>query len=467
MLDAYIKPIIRTYLRVLAGPPRRGRLRRPVPDDALRRRGDDGGAGAGSAGQPHPLGPGRRRRRRRRIRRDHRRAEPRHRRHGRDEPRRLAGHRRPAGAPPGRPVRGAADQHLVAVHPHDRRRRRIDRLARRGRWLAGRPAERRRRSRTGVLRHRRRAADVHRRRPGDGLPRRGDPARRDAHAATRPGDRSPRADRPGARHVDPRTRPRGRAHLDDEDHRRRALDHRRARSRSEGLRPPRLRWCRGNRRRRRRQGAGHDQGDHPSGAGCLLGSRNADGRRAARHQPDVVDQPRRRPRRHGRQVLGGDDRRVGSRARRAGVRPRAAGVHLQRRCPLLRPGAHRHRPGPRGASPTRQRTSASSSSSSTASTTGTRSRTPIEVTTFRLSAVGVVDKPQLPARTRAARREPPRRLGSRADGRRRRPGGGRRLRPRAPARRRRARRPGGHRRAHGNDRDAPSATASSSATTAS
>ncbi len=137
------------------GPPRRWRLRRPVPDDALRRRGDDGGAGPGPTRQPDPVRAGRRRRRSCRFRGDHRRAEPRHGRHGRHEPRRLTGHRRAARAAPGRPVRGAADQHLVAVHPHDRRRRRIDRLARRGRWLAGRSAERRGRTRAGVVRHRR------------------------------------------------------------------------------------------------------------------------------------------------------------------------------------------------------------------------------------------------------------------------------------------------------------------------
>ena len=92
---------------------------------------------------------------------------------------------------------------------------------------------------------------------------------------------------------------------------------------------------------------GMTQGDHPPGPGRLLGRRDADGRRPARHQPHVADRPRRRPGRHRRQVLGGDGRRVGGRARRAGFRPRAAGVHLQRRCPLLRPGAHRHRPGAR------------------------------------------------------------------------------------------------------------------------
>ena len=258
VLDAYIKPIIRTYLRVLQAHLDDG----DFGGQFLMMR-SGGGAMTAALAQDQPVnlilsGPGRRRRRRCRVRRDHRRAEPRHRRHGRDEPRRLAGHRRPARPPPGRPVRRAADQHLVAVHPHDRRRRWIDRLARRGRRPAGRSAERRGRPRAGVVRHRRRAADVHRCRPGDGLPRRGDPARRDAHAAARPGHGRARADRPGARHVDPRARPRRRAHLDDEDHRRRALDHRRARPRPEGLRPARLRRCRGHRRRRRRQGAGDD-----------------------------------------------------------------------------------------------------------------------------------------------------------------------------------------------------------------
>ena len=105
-------------------------------------------------------------------------------------------------------------------------------------------------------------------------------------------------------------------------------------------------------------------------------------------------------------------------------------------------------------SATRQRTSASSSSSSTASTTGTPSRT-------RSRSRRSASAPSASSTSRSFR-SPPRRetgapepIGSRVDGRRRRRGGGERLRPRTAARRRRARRSGGHRRAHGDHRDAP------------
>ena len=50
-------------------------------------------------------------------------------------------------------------------HPHDRRRRRLDRARELGRHPAGRARERRRRSRPDLLRPRRRGADHHRRQP--------------------------------------------------------------------------------------------------------------------------------------------------------------------------------------------------------------------------------------------------------------------------------------------------------------
>ena len=93
---------------------------------------------------------------------------------------------------------GAADDR----HPHDRRRRRIDRSGRRGRAAPRRPAERRRRARAGLLRPRRRRADHDRRRSRARLPRPGDvPARRDAARPRGVGVGDPRANRRAARPV--------------------------------------------------------------------------------------------------------------------------------------------------------------------------------------------------------------------------------------------------------------------------
>ena len=59
---------------------------------------------------------------------------------------------------------------------------------------------------------------------------------------------------------------------------------------------------------------------------------------------DRPEQPRRVGGGHGRQVLVRDGRRGQRRPGRPGLRTRPAGLHVRRRCPLLGPGAHRHRP---------------------------------------------------------------------------------------------------------------------------
>ena len=162
-------------------------LRRPVPDDALRRRGDDRGAAPRT--QPVNLilsGPaggvvgaaG--------LAASHRRTEPDHHRHGWHQPRRLAGGRRRAGAPPGRrSSRGCRSTRRrststrsapAAVRSPGSTRPAACRSGPQSAGAEPGPAS---------LRRRRRAADVHRRRARDRLPRRGDAARRDARRSTR------------------------------------------------------------------------------------------------------------------------------------------------------------------------------------------------------------------------------------------------------------------------------------------
>ena len=140
----------------------RGARRRGARDARERRRALDPRRGRASAAHA-PLGPCRRRRRRRDARQDPRAIEPDHRRHGRDQLRRLRDRRRPAAVP----QRGADPLgHPVPDGPrrrrHDRSRRGDDRLDRRRRPAAGRSPERRRRPRTGVLRAGRHRADRHR-----------------------------------------------------------------------------------------------------------------------------------------------------------------------------------------------------------------------------------------------------------------------------------------------------------------
>ena len=160
-----------------------GRLPGRLPADALRRRRDDRRLREGAAGAPRALRTGGRRDRRGGARQDPRPREPDHDRHGRHEPRRLADRRRAGEGRDGAAVRDPARVDPDDRHPHDRRRRREHRVGRRGRAPPGRAAERRRRSRAGLLREGRRQGDVHRRGagsrlPGSGeLPRRRDPAR--------------------------------------------------------------------------------------------------------------------------------------------------------------------------------------------------------------------------------------------------------------------------------------------------
>ena len=89
--------------------------------------------------------------------------QPDHLRHGRHQHRRraAAGRRVPAGQRGG----GArlSDQGADAGYPHRRRRRRLDRLCRQRRAAEGRAAQRRRRSRPGLLRQGQHGADGHRR----------------------------------------------------------------------------------------------------------------------------------------------------------------------------------------------------------------------------------------------------------------------------------------------------------------
>ena len=92
-------------------------------------------------------------------------------RHGRHEHGHLADRGRPAQLAAdrggGRAPRGAAEPR----HREPRRRRRLHRLGRSGRHPAGRPAERGRRPRAGVLRPRRHRGHRHRRQPRAGLSR--------------------------------------------------------------------------------------------------------------------------------------------------------------------------------------------------------------------------------------------------------------------------------------------------------
>ena len=92
-------------------------------------------------------------------------ARPRHPRHGRHQRRHRLHRRRRAARSHRGGDRAPPDRRARARHDHDLRRRRLDRLDRRRRLSQCRPAERRRRSRSGLLWTRRNAADGHRRRP--------------------------------------------------------------------------------------------------------------------------------------------------------------------------------------------------------------------------------------------------------------------------------------------------------------
>ena len=99
------------------------------------------------------------------LAREDARARPRHSRHGRHQRRHRLHRRRRAARSDRGGDRAPPDRRACARHDDDLRRRRLDRLDRRRRLSQCRSAERRRRSRPGVLRTRRRAADGHRCRP--------------------------------------------------------------------------------------------------------------------------------------------------------------------------------------------------------------------------------------------------------------------------------------------------------------
>ena len=207
------------------------------------------------------------------------------RRHRRDVARRV----RDRGRRGGERVRGraralpAADPDLR--HPHDRRRRRLDRLARR-RPAQGRPAQRRRRSRPGLLRPGRRRADRHRRRrvprlrrPGE-LPRRercGSPTTPPA-AAVQEHLAEPlgvSVEQAAAERVRRAARP---------HRRRRAPDHRRARPRPAGVLADRLRRRRPADRPAAGPGDGDRRGDRARRPVRVLGVGDARRRRRGRRR---------------------------------------------------------------------------------------------------------------------------------------------------------------------------------------
>ena len=182
--DAYLGPVCARYFRSLASRLPRGGAARAARDALLRRRGDDrrGGRARGARAR---LGAGGRRRRGGAGRRAGRCRERDLVRHGRDLDGRLPDLGRPRGADARTVGRRPADQAADGRHPHRRRGRRLDRLARRGRRRPCRPRERRRDAGSGLLRPRRRAPDGHGRQP---------PARAAAGAA-----RGRRRARPGSR----------------------------------------------------------------------------------------------------------------------------------------------------------------------------------------------------------------------------------------------------------------------------
>ena len=190
--------------RLCEGPevePRRHRLQGRSVDHALERRRDDAGGRDRAAGGDDGVRAGRRHhcvgagRPGARLSERHLVRHGRHHRQGEPDPRRRAYARarllrrrlcqRPSG--------DAADDR----RGRGRRRRRLDRLARRHRRAQGRPAERGRRSRPDLLSRRRHRADHHRRQRGarparsGQFPRRHDEARRRRGASAASRTRSP------------------------------------------------------------------------------------------------------------------------------------------------------------------------------------------------------------------------------------------------------------------------------------
>ena len=152
-------------------------------------------------------------------------AQPALHRHGRDVVRPQPGGRRPADRLDRDGVRRPARADAARRHPHDRRGRRLARVARGGR-PARRAAERWSRSGPGLLRPRRDPADRHGRQPVPGparlglLPRRPDDARRErGRGRARLGRRGGRARYDRARRGDARDRQREDGGRDADDHR--------------------------------------------------------------------------------------------------------------------------------------------------------------------------------------------------------------------------------------------------------
>ena len=181
-------------------------------DHQVERRRDEHRRGRRGAGQHGAVGADRGRDREPLRRPGSRRRSSRHDRHGRHLDRRLDRDRRPRELHHRLRDRvGGADPDPDGRHPHDRRRRRLDRLDRQGRHAAGRPAKRRRAAWPRLLRPRRGPGHGDRRQPGARpdqsrlFPRRPDAARRRR--------RAPR-DRAARRASSARTsrRPRSRSH---------------------------------------------------------------------------------------------------------------------------------------------------------------------------------------------------------------------------------------------------------------
>ena len=208
VINAYVQPVVRAYVTSLAA-----RLRELGIAAPLQLMQSNGGLGIGGirrdrAGAHHRKRSGGRRGRRRRARREARRTARHHLRHGR--------HHGKGG--PGREWRGAAQRgtrgrrrrdggiapagrrRLSAEAAGDRsgrggRRRRIDLPAGCRRCAEGRPGQRGRRTRTGLLRPRRHRAHDHRLQSGAGLSRPGRPGRRRAEARCGCGARKRSRDR--------------------------------------------------------------------------------------------------------------------------------------------------------------------------------------------------------------------------------------------------------------------------------
>ena len=170
--------------RALPAAARRSRLPRPLLGDAIERRPPAGGSHARQRHQCAAVGSGGGRGRRRAPGRPLGLRQSRHARHRRHLDGRMRGDGRRAAADAGVSARRAADPHSAPRHQYDRRRRRLDRMGRRGRHAARRSALGRRRSGSRLLRPRRHRADPHRRacRARHGAPR-GIPGR--AHADRR------------------------------------------------------------------------------------------------------------------------------------------------------------------------------------------------------------------------------------------------------------------------------------------